>query len=104
MSDSHVVAFYLSQAHWLNVLYGLTALCIAYKMMFIIRQVPAKHSLPFSALRVISAVVATIVLFKAYSRFHGGDAAQWFDIVRELSWCAFLFSAIFVLREKLGNW
>lgn len=87
----------------MNIIYGLIALCITYKMAFIIRQVPIKHSFAVSALRIMAAVVATIVLFKALSRFNSGDAAQWFDIMRELSWCGFLFAAIFVLREKFGK-
>ena len=104
MSDAHVVTFYLAQAHWMNVLYGIAALCVVYTMAFIIRQVPKKHGLAFDALRIMSALVATIVAFKALSRFQGGDPAQWFDIIREFSWCLFLKSAICVLREKLGNW
>jgi hypothetical protein len=104
MSDAHVVTFYLAQAHWMNFLSGLTALCIAYKMAFIIRQVPAKGELAFKLLRVMAAAVGTMVLVKAYSRFQGGDPAQWFDITRDILWCGFLFSSIFVLRKKLGNW
>jgi hypothetical protein len=103
MNDSHVTAFMLAQTHFMNVIYGLCALCVSYKMMFIIRQVPINYTLAANALRVTAAIVATIVLARAYSRFDGGDTAQWFDIIRELSWCGFLFAAIFVLRDKFGK-
>lgn len=104
MSDAHVTAFIYAQAHWMNIIYAMTAACIIYKMAFIARQVPVRGSLAVKALRVTGAIVATIVAMKAFNRFEGGDAATWFDIIRELSWCGFLAAAIWVLKEKFGNW
>jgi hypothetical protein len=104
MNDSGFTLQFLDHAHRMNMLYAFTALCIIYKMAFIIRQVPTKASISASLLRVMCAVVATIVAMKALNRFDGADVATWFDIVRELSWCGFLATAIVVLKEKFGNW
>jgi hypothetical protein len=104
MNDFHVVAFMRSYEHWMNIIYAMAAMCIIYKLAIIARQVPAHINLSTDAFRFMCAIVGTIVTVKAYGRFHGGDAATWFDIARELSWCGFLAAAIVVMKQKFGNW
>ena len=104
MNDFGATLLSLDNAHRMNALYALTALCIIYKMAFIIRAIPLKGSLASNLLRIICAVVATIVAIKALGRFNGGDTAEWFDIIRELSWCSFLVAAIVVLKERFGRY
>ena len=104
MTDFGATLLSLGHAHRMNALYALTALCIIFKMAFIVREIPLKGTLATNILRVMCAVVATIVAIKALARFNGGDTAEWFDIIRELSWCSFLVAATVVLKERFGRY
>ena len=94
----------LDHASRMNAIYALTSLCIIYKMAFIVRMLPLKGSFSSNVLRIMCAVVATIVAIKALGRFSGGDTAEWFDIIRELSWCGFLVAAIVASKERFGRY
>jgi hypothetical protein len=99
MNDSQIDIFHLTQAHYMNLAYGLLAMCITYKMAFIICQIPKGVKYSYSLLRLCAATVATLISAKAYFRFQGGDPATWIDLLREASWCGFLFMAMLVLQK-----
>lgn len=84
---------------WIDFAYGLTALCIAYKVAWINHRLSYQKTFVVHLLRFSGAAVAAIIIFKAMSRFSiGGDAATWIDVAREATWCVFLGSAIAHLR------
>ena len=87
----------------LNIAYILAAMCVTYKLAFIVRALSAIAGPAVMVMRAACLAVGTIVLVKAYGRIHGGDEAQLIDILRELSWCVFLASSIIVMRGRLGQ-
>lgn len=103
-SDAHVIAYYLAMGDAMNVLYSLVTLCVVYKLGYIARQVGSSDGRLSWSLRFSAGCVGTIIVWNAISRFGQGDSAQWLDISRELAWCAFLLSSVFLLRRRLGNW
>ena len=88
----------------LNVCYLITALCIAYKVAWIARQVAAMEGRAQAWLRVAIVVLGMIILGRATIRFFVSDPASTFDIARELGWCFFLAAAIAVLRGPVGKY
>lgn len=93
-----------SEILYLNFLYWLAIMCVAFKLTWIIRQVsdfPPLRRWPI----VISAAALCFVLFvKAFSRFEGGDDAQFLDIARELALCCFLLTAIRMIRDQTNRY
>lgn len=88
---------------FINVVYYLIAMCVAYKLAFILRQTCHCKALSMIALRIFAFLLAAAVMVKAFYRFEGGDPAGWFDIGRELMLCGFLASTIFMLKNRFGR-
>ena len=88
---------------FINVVYYLIAMCVAYKLAFILRQTCDCTARPMIALRIFAFLLAGAVMVKALYRFEGEDPATWFDIGRELMLCGFLASAIFILKNRFGR-
>lgn len=88
----------------LNVAYFLAALCIAYKLAWIARQVAALPGRAQLALRGACILLGVIIMCRAAIRFFMPDPASAFDIVRELGWCIFLIAAIWTLRGPSGRY
>lgn len=94
-------------AHYMNIMYGVAAICISLKLAYIGRQVSVSDDIPAWQslwLRVAAALTGSAILWKATMRFHGGDQAYLIDVVREFSWCGFLAAAIVILKSRFGNW
>lgn len=88
----------------IDLIYFIVALALSYELAFIIRQCREQHTIANHGLRISAAMVGSIILYKAVSRIGGGDTAEWIDVGREVSWAAFLLSAIFLLKLNRGWW
>lgn len=84
----------------LDFAYWLVAMCVVYKLTWIIRQtsdMPAKSRMP---VKWTAVVLAFCLILKSLSRFYGGDPATYFDIAREFSLCMFLATTIKMLHRE----
>lgn len=89
----------------MDVVYLAVAVCVVYKLAWIIRQVSDIEGFAAQALRASAFVLGCIMLLRAGTRFLTiDDPAEWLDCARELGWCAFLASAIAVLRGPAGRY
>jgi hypothetical protein len=90
--------------HFLDIAYVVTALCVTYKLAFIIAQT---HGLPVSGtapLRICAAITGTLVLLTALVNFGTPEVATWLDVSRNLAWCGVLVCLIWLLHAKSGRW
>ena len=88
----------------LDVAYVVTALCVCYKMAYLVGQLSLSKSTAASWLRWMAAITGTFVVVTAVISFKGVATATVGDSIRNLSWCAFLVTVIMVVKNKTGFW
>jgi hypothetical protein len=84
----------------LNLLYWAVTTCAVYKLTWIIRQVSDLRARRRWPTVVTSAALAGVLLYRCYTKIFLNQAADYFDISQGLALCAFLITAIILIRGK----
>jgi hypothetical protein len=87
-------------AGMMNLIFFAVTACAVYKLAWIIRQVSDLRARRRWPTVVTSAALAVVLLYRSYAKIFSNQPADYFDISLGLSLCAFLITAIILIRGK----
>lgn len=94
----------MTEAQLLQTLSALTALCIVYKLAYLVRQsapLPPFLARPF---RILAVMLGTLITYRAAITVQSTQVPHVLDILINLAWCAVLAAIIVMLGRSRHVW
>ena len=94
----------MTEAHLLHALFGLSALCIVYKLAYLVRQSAALPGPVVRPFRVLAVTLGTLITFQVATSVDAQETPSISDILINISWCAVLAAIIVMVGRGRHVW